>query len=148
MRRILLGGTAAVALGFGAAHAGGVGEPVMEPALVEAEAASSSSGLLVPALLLLLLAAMAASSSGGGGAIAGGGGAPSDRRIKRDITWVGLTKDCIPIYQYRYVGLSTRFEGVMAQDVATRRPDALLINITGPMGVNYKTLGHPLRVLH
>lgn len=56
MNKIVL----AAALSFAAttAFAGGMAEPVMEPAPVEAKAASSSGGgLLVPLLLLLVVAA-------------------------------------------------------------------------------------------
>lgn len=146
MRRILLGGTAALALSIGTAQAGGMAEPIMEPAVVEAATSSSSGGLIVPLLLILLIAA--AASGGGGGAAAGPTLAMSDHRVKTGITWVGLTAESIPVYRYRYVGLSTRFEGVMAQDVLARRPDAVVLNARGPMAVDYAKLGLPLRVLH
>ena len=58
MKKIVL----AAALSFAAttAFAGGMAEPVMEPAPVAAKAASSSGGgLLVPLLLLLVVAAAA-----------------------------------------------------------------------------------------
>lgn len=44
------------------ATAGGLTEPVMEPAVVEAKAASSASGILIPLLILLLVAAAASSN--------------------------------------------------------------------------------------
>ena len=47
-----------------AAFAGGLIEPVMEPAVVEAKTASSAGGILIP-LLILILVAVAVSSSGG-----------------------------------------------------------------------------------
>jgi hypothetical protein len=134
-------------MSIGAAQAGGMAEPIMEPAVVEAATSSSSGGLVVPLLLILLIAA--AASGGGGGAAAGGGGAVvSDRRVKTDVIWVGLTPEAIPVYRYRYIGLSTRFEGVMAQDVLARRPDAVVLNARGPMAVNYQKLGQALRVVH
>jgi hypothetical protein len=119
----------------------------MEPAVVEAATSSSSGGLIVPLLLILLIAA-AASGGGGGAAASAPAAAVSDRRVKTDITWVGLTAESIPVYRYRYVGLSTRFEGVMAQDVMARRPDAVVLNARGPMAVDYTKLGQALRVLH
>ena len=145
MRRILLGGTAAFALMVGTAQAGGMAEPVMEPAVVEAATSSSSGGLLVPLLLLLVIAAVASNSGGGGAAT---GGALSDRRTKTDLQWVGMTPEALPIYRYRYVGMSTRFEGVMAQDVLARRPDAVIHGSNGTMMVDYAKLGTQLRVLH
>ncbi|MCU0815150.1 MAG: hypothetical protein MUF74_01330 [Cypionkella sp.] len=41
------------------AFAGGMAEPVMDPAVVEATTSSSAGGIVVPLLLLLLLAAAA-----------------------------------------------------------------------------------------
>ena len=60
MRKTLLCGTAVFALTVGAAAAGGLGEPVMEPEIVEAAASSNAGGLI---LSLPLLIAAAASSS-------------------------------------------------------------------------------------
>lgn len=141
MRRILLGGTAAFSLTIGAANAGGMAEPEMAPAVVEASTSSSSGGLVVPLLLLIVVAAIASSNSGGGTQA-------SDRRLKTDITWVGLSPEALPIYRFRYVGMSTRFEGVMAQDVLLRRPDAVVTASNGTMAVDYSKLGARFRVLH
>jgi hypothetical protein len=41
------------------AFAGGMAEPVMDPAVVEATTSSSAGGIVVPLLLLLLIAAAA-----------------------------------------------------------------------------------------
>lgn len=43
------------------AFAGGMAEPVMDPAVVEATTSSSAGGIVVPLLLLLLIAAAASS---------------------------------------------------------------------------------------
>ena len=64
MKRVLLT-AATLALTAGAAMAGGLAEPVMDPDVVEAATSSSSAGIIVPLLLILLIAA--AASSGGGG---------------------------------------------------------------------------------
>lgn len=66
MRKILITTSAVLALSAMAATAGGLGEPIMEPEVVEAATSSSAGGIIVPLLLLLLLAAAASSSSGGG----------------------------------------------------------------------------------
>lgn len=66
MRRLLITTAAVMALSTLAANAGGLGEPIMEPEVVEAATSSSAAGIIVPLLLLLLIAA-AASNSGGGG---------------------------------------------------------------------------------
>ena len=61
MKKIVL--AAIATLSATTAFAGGMAEPVMEPAVVEAATTSSSAGIIVPLLLLLLIAA--AASSGG-----------------------------------------------------------------------------------
>jgi hypothetical protein len=63
--RKLIGTTAILAVMGSAAFAGGLVEPVMEPAVVEAKTSSSAGGILIPLLLLILVAAAASSSSGG-----------------------------------------------------------------------------------
>lgn len=139
---MLLGGTAALALSAGIAQAGGLAEPVMDPAVVEAKTASSA-GIVIPLLLLVLIAAALA---GGGGSDSGGEVfQASDRRIKTDCQWVGLTKDALPVWRYRYIGTPQVFEGVMAQDVAMRRPEAAVTLPNGMMAVNYAKLGLTLR---
>lgn len=142
MRKILLSSTTAFAMSVCMASAGGMAEPVMEPEVVAAATSSSSGGLIVPLLLLLVIAA-AVSSSGGSGDTGGA----SDTRIKTDIQWVGMSKG-FPIYQYRYIGTATRFEGVMAQDVLNIRPDAVITYPTGMMAVQYDKLGLRMRVVH
>lgn len=53
---------------------------------------------------------------------------PSDERLKTDIKKIGTMgrgKRALPIYTYRYKGMPDSHIGVMAQDVAKRRPNAL-----------------------
>ena len=64
MRKLLITTSAVLALSAMAATAGGLGEPIMEPEVVEAATSSSAGGIIVPLLLLLLIVA-AASSNGG-----------------------------------------------------------------------------------
>ena len=59
MKKLAL--AAAVSLAASTAFAGGMAEPVMEPAPV-VEKASSSGGIVVPLLLLLVVAAAVASN--------------------------------------------------------------------------------------
>jgi hypothetical protein len=143
MRKILLCGTAVFALTVGAAAAGGLGEPVMEPEVVEAATSSSSSGLIVPFLLLILIVGAASGSKGGSA-----GPVVSDARLKTDIAWVGMVKGNIPVYQYRYLGSATKFEGVMAQDILNIQPDAVVHWENGMMGVDYAKLGLKMKVIH
>ena len=140
MRRILLSSTTAFAMSVCMASAGGMAEPVMEPEVVAAATSSSSGGIIVPLLLLLIVAAAVSGGSDSAPAV-------SDARIKTDIEWVGMARG-FPIYQYRYIGTVTRFEGVMAQDVLNIRPEAVITYPNGLMAVNYSQLGLKLRVLH
>ncbi len=57
MKKLAL--VAALSLAATSAFAGGVAEPVMEPAVVEANTSSSAGGIVVPLLLLLVVAAAA-----------------------------------------------------------------------------------------
>lgn len=140
MRKSLLGGTAAIALlGALPLHAGGI-EPVTDPEVIAADTSSSSGGIIVPLLLLVLIAAALSGGGGGGETVV-----ESDRRIKTDVQWVGLTADSLPVYRYRYKGTDPVFEGVMAQDVALRRPDALVRRSNGLLAVDYGRLGVPMR---
>lgn len=43
--------------------------------------------------------------------------APSDRRLKRDIAYIGTLSDGIRVYSFRYVWSDTVYVGVMAQDL-------------------------------
>jgi len=52
----VLAGTASTAF------AGGMVEPIMEPAIVEAKTNSSAGGILIPLLILLLVAAAVSSN--------------------------------------------------------------------------------------
>jgi hypothetical protein len=61
----------------------------------------------------------------------GSGVAPSDRRLKRNIVRVGTHTLGIGLYEFSYIGSTARHTGVMAQDVLTVRPQAV---ITGPDG--------------
>lgn len=137
MRRLLLGGTAAVALLSSSAFAGGVPEPVMTPDVIATKTSSSSGGVIVPLLLLLVVVAAVANSGGSDG----GTVSASDARIKTDIAWLRMGKHGLPIYRYRYKGMPEVFEGVMAQDVANIRPDALVRWPNGLLAVDYGRLG-------
>ena len=49
----------------------------------------------------------------------------SDERAKEDIRPIGLLYDETPVFSYRYKGDATPRIGLIAQDVETRRPDAV-----------------------
>jgi outer membrane immunogenic protein len=67
---------------------------------------------------------------------------PSDIRLKRDVTLLGRRDDGLGIYRYRYLWSDTVYVGVMAQEVALIRPDAVVRDpLNGYLGVDYRRLG-------
>jgi hypothetical protein len=65
--------------------------------------------------------------------------AASDRRVKHNIKPLG-TKNGHKWYEFSYNGSTKRYRGVMAQEVAAKRPDAVM-DIGGVWHVNYGALG-------
>jgi hypothetical protein len=70
-----------------------------------------------------------------------GCGQASDIRLKRDITQVGEVDGGINLYRYRYLWSDTVYVGVMAQEVAAVKPDAVLRGADGYLRVDYARLG-------
>ena len=143
MRKLLVTTSILGMLSASSAFAGGVAEPIMKPAEVEQKTSSSSGGILIPLLLLVVVAAAIASSGGDDPVVS-----PSDARLKTGLRPVGLADNGLPIYRYRYLGLEGEYEGVMAQDVAVRFPEAVVTLPGGYMAVNYAKLGLTLKTLH
>lgn len=84
-----------------------------------------------------------ARNAGLGSAISGLGGlfALSDERAKKDKKRVGKTDDGMGIYTYRYKGESDDAPvhmGLMAQEVAKKKPHAVAKRPDGMMAVNYE----------
>jgi len=138
----MVSGTAAALLLATSATAGGLA-PVVVPApevIIEEPAGSSGAGLIIPLILVaLILVAMQDD---------GEESQPSDARMKTDITPTGRTAAGLPLYQYRYLGQSTLYEGVMAQDVLALRPEAIVPLPFGLMAVNYAMLGITMKTIH
>ncbi len=82
-------------------------------------------------------------SGGGGGG--GGGGGWSDRRLKRDIVWLGLSPSGLPIYSFQYVWGGPRYVGVMAQDLLKLRPEAVIFDECGYYRVDYAKIDVAMR---
>ena len=57
--------------------------------------------------------------------------------MKEKINKVGTSPQGYGIYEFNYIGDSTRYRGVMAQDVARTRPMAVDILDGGLLAVNY-----------
>lgn len=69
--------------------------------------------------------------------------ASSDRRLKTDILAVGTDERTgLTLYQFRYIdGGDAVYQGVMADEVAVRYPDAVVQMPDGYLAVNYAVLG-------
>jgi hypothetical protein len=78
---------------------------------------------------------------GGGRGGGGGGGRRSDERLKHDIVLLGRLDDGLGFYRFVYNGGDTAYVGVMAQDVQTIRPDAVVRGADGYLRVFYDKLG-------
>lgn len=63
----------------------------------------------------------------------------SDRRLKKDITWIGKLRDGLNVYRWKYLW-GEKSQGVMADEVARLRPWALGPTIEGYATVNYGAL--------
>jgi hypothetical protein len=70
---------------------------------------------------------------------------PSDVRLKADVKEVGTTVLGLPLYQFRYIDGEQRFEGVMAQNVIEKMPEAVIIGDDGYYRVDYARLGIRMR---
>ena len=62
----------------------------------------------------------------------------SDRRLKTDIVRVGTLDNGLPVYSYRLKGEDHFQIGVMAQEVAEVRPEAIVRDSSGFMKVDYE----------
>ena len=69
----------------------------------------------------------------------------SDIRLKRDVDALGQHADGINLYRFRYLWSDTVHVGVMAQEVAARRPDAVRQGADGYLRVDYARLGLHMR---
>ncbi len=65
----------------------------------------------------------------------------SDHRLKENVHIIGRTPDGIGVYGFNFKGSTTRHRGVIAQDVAKHRPDAVVTDQrTGFLKVNMMRL--------
>ena len=78
---------------------------------------------------------------GGGGRGGGGGGRRSDMRLKHDIVLLGRLDDGLGFYRFTYNGGHTRYVGVMAQEVQSVMPKAVVRDRDGSLRVFYDKLG-------
>ena len=76
---------------------------------------------------------------GGGGR--GGGGRRSDVRLKHDITLLARLDNGLGLYRFSYNGSEKAYVGVVAQEVATVMPNAVVRGRDGYLRVLYDKLG-------
>jgi hypothetical protein len=81
----------------------------------------------------------AAPRMGGGGR--GGGGRRSDVTLKHDITLLGRLDNGLGFYRFSYNGSNRAYVGVMAQEVQTIMPEAVIRGRDGYLNVFYDKLG-------
>lgn len=74
-----------------------------------------------------------------GGAFSLGAAFLSDDRTKENVVYIGKRRG-FRIYEFNFIGDATRYRGVMAQEVARARPDAVNDN-GGVLSVDYARLG-------
>jgi hypothetical protein len=82
---------------------------------------------------------------GGGGRGGGGGGRRSDVALKHDITLLGHLDNGLGFYRFSYVGSDKAYVGVMAQEVQTVMPEAVVRARDGYLRVYYDKLGLELQ---
>ena len=78
---------------------------------------------------------------GGGGRGGGGGGRRSDVALKHDIVLLGHLDNGLGFYRFSYVGSDKAYVGVMAQEVQTIMPEAVVRGRDGYLRVFYGKLG-------
>jgi hypothetical protein len=73
----------------------------------------------------------------GAGAMGAPPGTFSDRRIKQNISKVGVLDNGLPVYSFQYIWGGPQQIGLMAQDVEKVNPSAVVENDAGIKMVNY-----------
>jgi Chaperone of endosialidase len=77
----------------------------------------------------------------GGGRGGRGGGRRSDIRLKHDIALLGRLDNGLGFYRFAYNGSDKPYVGVMAQEVQTIVPEAVVRGQDGYLSVFYNKLG-------
>ena len=82
---------------------------------------------------------------GGGGFRGGGGGRRSDLLLKHDVVLLEHLDNGLGYYRFSYLGSDKAYVGVIAQEVQTPRPDAVMRGRDGYLRVDYDKLGLKFR---
>jgi hypothetical protein len=81
----------------------------------------------------------------GGGMGGGMGGMVSDIALKHSIVWLDTLPSGIGLYRFQYNWSNQVYVGVMAQEVLTVRPDAVVRGNDGYLRVHYERIGAPFQ---
>jgi hypothetical protein len=73
------------------------------------------------------------------------GGGMSDIRAKHAITLLGRLDNGLGFYRFSYLGSDQAYVGVMAQEVETVRPEAIVRHGDGYLRVDYDKLGFQMQ---
>jgi hypothetical protein len=79
--------------------------------------------------------------AGGGARAGGGGGRRSDALLKHDITLLGHLHNGLGFYRFSYLGNDKAYVGVLAQEVQTIMPNAVVRGRDGYLRVFYDKVG-------
>jgi hypothetical protein len=82
---------------------------------------------------------------GGGGRGGGGGGRRSDLALKHDVVLLGYLDNGLGYYRFSYLGSTTAYVGVIAQEVQALIPQAVTRGRDGYLRVYYDKLGLEFR---
>ncbi len=85
------------------------------------------------------------SFGGGGRGGRGGGGRRSDLRLKHDVAYLGQLDNGLGFYRFAYTGSRAVYVGVMAQEVQSLAPQAVVRGKDGYLRVRYDLLGLQLQ---
>ena len=99
----------------------------------------SKSAFVVPVVASFALDALSVDKAHA--ASGNGSGIVSDRRLKRDVVRVGTHASGAGLYEFSYIGRVGRHTGVMAQEVLSVMPEAVILGADGFYRVNYTLLG-------
>ena len=83
--------------------------------------------------------------AGGGARAGGGGGRRSDIRLKHDVVLIGHLDNGLGFYRFAYNGSEKAYVGVLAQEVQSVEPDAVVVGRDGYLRVFYDKLGLKLQ---
>ena len=93
--------------------------------------------ILIGTVAVVAAVGVVAAIGATGGLLAPGLALTSDRRLKRNVKQVGISPSGIPTYTFQYLDHDSVYHGVMAQDLQSVAPEALVTREDGMFAVHY-----------